>query len=46
MGDFELDEIIKNTNIQIKNFLDIKTTDYDNSKVDCSKELEKRNIQL
>ena len=45
-GDFELDEIIRNTNNQIKNFLDIKETDYENTNVDCSKELEKRNIWL
>ena len=45
-GDFELDEIIRNTNNQIKNFLDIKETDYENTNVACSKELEKRNIWL
>ena len=45
-GDFELDEIIRNTNNQIKNFLDIKETDYENTNVVCSKELEKRNIWL
>ena len=45
-GDFELDEIIKNTNKNIKIYLDIKHSDYDNLDVSCSKELEKRNIWL
>ena len=45
-GDFDLDKIIENTNIHIKNFLDLKESDYDNTKVSCSKELEKRNIWL
>jgi len=45
-GYFELDEIIRNTNNQIKNFLDIKETDYENTNVACSKEIEKRNIWL
>ena len=45
-GDFDLDKIIENTNIHIKNFLDLKESDYDNTKVSCSKEFEKRNIWL
>ena len=45
-GDFELDDIIKNTNNEIKNFLDIKESDFDDTRVTCSKELEKRNIWL
>ena len=45
-GDFELDEIIKNTNNNIKVYLDIKNTDYDNLDISCSKEVEKRNIWL
>jgi len=45
-GDFELDQIIKNTNSKIKNFLKIKETDFDIANVVCSKELEKRNIWL
>ena len=45
-GEFELDDVIKNTNIQIKNFLNIKESDYENIKVNCSKELNKRNIWL
>ena len=45
-GDFELDEIIKNTKNNIKIYLDIKNTDYDNLDISCSKEVEKRNIWL
>ena len=45
-GDFEIDEIIKNTNNKVKNYLNINNNDYDNLKVTCSKELEKRNIWL
>ncbi|MDC0163531.1 sarcosine oxidase subunit alpha family protein [Candidatus Pelagibacter sp.] len=45
-GDFELDDIIKNTNNEIKNYLDIKESDFDDTRVTCSKELEKRNIWL
>ena len=45
-GDFEIDEIFKNTNNKIKIYLDIKNTDYDNLDVSCSKEVEKRNIWL
>ena len=45
-GDFDLDKIIENTNIHIKNFLELKESDYDNTKVSCSKEFEKRNIWL
>ena len=45
-GDFELDQIIKNTNNKIKNFLKIKETEFDDANVICSKELEKRNIWL
>ena len=45
-GDFEIDEIIKNTNNKVKNYLNINNINYDNLKVTCSKELEKRNIWL
>ena len=45
-GDFELEELINNTNLKIKNLLNIQNTEYDNISVECSKELDKRNIWL
>ena len=36
-GDFELDEIINNTSKTLKEFLNIKQTDYDNLDVKCPK---------
>ena len=45
-GDFELEEIVKNTNNKIKKFLNVNETDFDRSSVLCSKELEKKNIWL
>ena len=45
-GEFELGEIINKTNLKIKNFLNIKNTEYDDIEVICSKELDKRNIWL
>ena len=34
-GDFKLNEIIKNLLINVKNFLEIKTTEYDNLNIEC-----------
>ena len=45
-GDFELEDIIKNTNNKVKNFLKVNESDFDRSSVIDSKELEKRNISV
>ena len=45
-GDFELDDIIKNTSITLKEFLNIKETEYDDLKIKCPKDKEIRNIWL
>ncbi|MDC1159678.1 sarcosine oxidase subunit alpha family protein [Candidatus Pelagibacter sp.] len=45
-GDFELDEIIKNSSKSLKKFLKIDQTDYDNLSVVNSKETNKKNIWL
>jgi len=45
-GDFELDDIIKNSNKLIKEFLNIDNSEYDNLEVNCSKETDKKNIWL
>ena len=45
-GDFELDEIIKNSSKILKEFLDIDQTDYENLSVVSSKETSKKNIWL
>ena len=45
-GDFELDDIIKNTSKTLKEFLNIKATNYDDLKIKCSKNKEIRNIWL
>ncbi len=45
-GNFELDDLISNTVKNIKIFLDLDKTIYDNLNVVCSKESEKRNIWL
>jgi len=45
-GDFELDEIIKNSSNTLKKFLEINETDYENLSVITSKETNKRNIWL
>ena len=45
-GDFELDDMIKNMSIILKNFLNIKKTDYDGLKIRCPKDKEVRNIWL
>jgi len=45
-GDFELDQIIKNSVESLKSFLEIEKTDYENLIVIESKETDKRNIWL
>ena len=45
-GDFELDKIIKNSSNDVKNFLNIDSTDFDNLSVINSKETSKKNIWL
>jgi sarcosine oxidase, subunit alpha len=45
-GDFELDDIIKNASKILKEFLNIKKTDYDDLKIKCPKDKEIRNIWL
>ncbi|MDA9598216.1 sarcosine oxidase subunit alpha family protein [bacterium] len=45
-GDFELDEIIKNSSDILKDFLEIEKTSFDNMNVETSKETSKKNIWL
>jgi len=45
-GDFELDEIIKNSSDKLKKFLELDKTDYENLSVITSKETNKKNIWL
>ena len=45
-GDFELDDIIKNTSKILKEFLNIEKTDYDDLKIKCPKDKEIRSIWL
>ena len=45
-GDFELDNIIKNTSKILKEFLNIDKTEYDNLNIQCPKDKEIRNIWL
>ncbi len=45
-GDFELDQIIKNSSDTLKDFLEIDNTDYDNLTVKTTKETSKKNIWL
>ena len=45
-GDFELDEIIKNSSKSLKEFLNIGQTDYENLSITNSKETSKKNIWL
>jgi len=45
-GDFELDEILNLIPTQLKNFLEIKKTEYENLSIEISKNLSKRNIWL
>ena len=45
-GDFELDEIIKNSSDSLKKFLEIDKTDYENLSILTSLEINKKNIWL
>ena len=45
-GDFELDDVIKNSNKLVKEFLNTDNSDFDNLDVICSKEADKTNIWL
>ena len=45
-GDFELDDIIKNTILDCKNFLSSSTTNFDLIKINCPKQKESKNIWL
>jgi sarcosine oxidase subunit alpha len=45
-GEFELDEILNIIPSQLKNFLEIEKTEYENLSVEISKNLSKRNIWL
>ncbi len=45
-GDFELDDIIKNTNEKVKSLLNLKETEFEKTYASCTKELDKRNIWL
>ncbi|MDB9736602.1 sarcosine oxidase subunit alpha, partial [Candidatus Pelagibacter sp.] len=45
-GDFELDDIIKNSTKSLKEFLDIKETEFDSLEISCPKDNEIRNIWL
>ncbi|MDA9106415.1 sarcosine oxidase subunit alpha family protein [Candidatus Pelagibacter sp.] len=45
-GDFELDDIVKNSTKSLKEFLDIKETEFDNLEINCPKDNEIRNIWL
>ena len=45
-GDFELDDIIKNTNEKVKSLLNLKETEFEKTYVKCTKEIDKRNIWL
>jgi sarcosine oxidase subunit alpha len=45
-GDFDLDEIVRNSSDSLKKFLEIDKTDYENLSVITSKETNKRNIWL
>ena len=45
-GDFKLDKIFKNLLLNVKKFLEIKNTEYDSLKVECSFDNVKSNIWL
>ena len=45
-GDFKLDEILKNLNEKLKDFLDITETDFEKITVNNDQEISKRNIWL
>ena len=45
-GDFELDDIIKNSTKSLKEFLNINETEFDNLEINCPKDNEIRTIWL
>ena len=45
-GNLELDDIISNINVSLKNFLKIDKTNFENLKINSSKSMSKRNIWL
>ena len=45
-GNLELDDIISNINVSLKNFLKIGKTNFENLKINSSKSISKRNIWL
>ena len=45
-GDFNLNEIIKNLLLNVKNFLEIENTEYDSLKIECPSDNVKKNIWL
>ena len=45
-GDFDLNKIIKNLLINVKNLLEIESTEYDNLNIECSSDGVKKNIWL
>ena len=45
-GDFDLNKIIKNLSINLKKFLEIEKTDFDNLNIESENESSKRNIWL
>jgi sarcosine oxidase, subunit alpha len=45
-GDFELDKLIKNSSVSLKDFLKISKIEYENLNVYCSKDESKKNIWL
>jgi len=45
-GDFNLNEIIKNLLLNVKNFLEIENTEYDSLKIECPSDNFKKNIWL
>ena len=45
-GDFDLDDVIKNSTKSLKEFLNINETEFDNLEINCPKDNEIRNIWL
>jgi sarcosine oxidase subunit alpha len=45
-GDFSLDSIIKNIPVQLKQFFEINSTEFDNLDIESNEDLSKRNIWL
>jgi len=45
-GDFELDEVVKNSTKLVSEFLNTNNSEYKNLEINCSKETDKKNIWL